>query len=222
MYLYDQRTNRNMPMNAKFAHRELLVVPLCLRKKVIDQAHSSHCSPQRTQELLLRRFFWPGMYGEVKKYIGSCMACTRGNNRKHKPMKLKPEEIPDRSSLIFSNMSIDLQGPWPVSKKKRYKYTLTATDLTTRYTWIIGLKEATSEHIAKALYNDVFVVFGVPSRVHSDIGSNLVSNFLSKFLQLVGVKKRTITTSRHPSSNSIVERQHFTVNSFLRKKMKGS
>ena len=221
MYLYDQRTNRNMPMNAKFAHRELLVVPLCLRKKVIDQAHSSHCSPQRTQELLLRRFFWPGMYGEVKKYIGSCMACTRGNNRKHKPMKLKPEEIPERSSLIFSNMSIDLQGPWPVSKKKRYKYTLTATDLTTRYTWIIGLKEATSEHIAKALYNDVFVVFGVPSRVHSDIGSNLVSNFLSKFLQLVGVKKRTITTSRHPSSNSVVERQHFTVNSFLRKKMKG-
>ena len=220
-YLYDIRANKNQPMNSKGAHRELLVVPLCLRKKVIDQAHRGHCSPQRVQELLLRKYFWPGMYGEVRKYVSSCVTCTRSNNRTQKPLKLTPETIPTGENFVFSSMAIDLQGPWPLSRKKHFRYTLTATDLVTRYTWIIGLKEATSIHIAKALYHEVFPTFGTPSRVHSDLGSNLISQSLTEFLRLMGVTSRTVTSTRHPSSNSVVERQHFTVNSFLRKKLKG-
>ena len=121
----------------------------------------------------------------------------------------------------MNSLAIDLQGPWPTSTRKRFKYTLTAIDLTTRYSWVVGLKEATSLHIAKALFEEVFPMFGIPTRVHSDLGTNLVSEFLSEFLKLMGVKKRTTTTSRHASSNSTVERLHYTVNSFLRKQLNG-
>ncbi|XP_037505398.1 uncharacterized protein LOC119381699 [Rhipicephalus sanguineus] len=59
----------------------LLVVPKHLRLAVLQELHDAptagHMGITRTYGRVRRRFFWPGLYRSVRRYVASCDLCQR-------------------------------------------------------------------------------------------------------------------------------------------------
>lgn len=59
----------------------LLVVPTHLRLSVLGQLHDAptagHLGVSRTYDRVRRRFFWPGLYRSVRRYVAACEPCQR-------------------------------------------------------------------------------------------------------------------------------------------------
>ena len=58
--------------------KQLLVVPSALRSEVLKAAHNDfgHQGPERTEQVVQRRCWWPGMHAHVKQWIFKCERCV--------------------------------------------------------------------------------------------------------------------------------------------------
>jgi hypothetical protein len=58
-----------------------VVVPARLRRKLLTVAHdipsSGHLGTQKTTDRLLRHFWWPRIFGDIKEYCRSCVICQK-------------------------------------------------------------------------------------------------------------------------------------------------
>ena len=79
------------------------------------------------------------------------------------------------------------------------------TDQFTRYAIAIPTRIQSANTKAKALFENVFVHYLFPSKIHGDIGANLESKVIWKLCDMAGIEK-TRTIPYHPMGNSMVER----------------
>ena len=71
---------------------------------------------------------------------------------------------------------------------------------------IIALPSKKADVVAKALMQFI-TTFGVPNRIHSDLGKEFVNKVLSALLEILGSTKSN-TTAYHPQGNAYAERIH--------------
>ncbi|XP_017477400.1 PREDICTED: endogenous retrovirus group K member 18 Pol protein-like [Rhagoletis zephyria] len=64
------------------------------------------------------------------------------------------------------------------------------------------MRKATAHEVIKYLQSDVFHVFGVPEAIHSDNGTQFISESFGKFLQGYGVK-HVKTVPYAPQANAL-------------------
>ena len=69
--------------------------------------------------------------------------------------------------------------------------------------------------VAKILMNEWFFNFGIPNRIHSDMGRNFVSAVVREICSSFGIKRST-TTPYHPMGNSQVESFNRTLLGLIR------
>lgn len=77
----------------------LLVIPQHMRQTVLAQLHdiptAGHLGVSRTYDRVRRRFFWPGIYRSVCRYVASCKSCQhRKKPATLKAGRLQPIQIP--------------------------------------------------------------------------------------------------------------------------------
>lgn len=72
-----------------------------------------------------------------------------------------------------------------------------------------------AKQIAKKLWDHVFCIYGFPTRIHTDQGTNFESTLIAELLKLAGIKK-SHTTAYHPMGNGGTERFNWTLGSMLR------
>jgi len=83
-----------------------------------------------------------------------------------------------------------------------------------KYTLLFPLRAATAKTVARIMEEDVFMVYGVPSYVICDNGSEFIGQPVRNLLQ--DFKVKTIyTPSRHPQANP-TERTNKTIGNMLR------
>lgn len=82
---------------------------------------------------------------------------------------------------------------------------LVIVDHFSRFAQAIPTKNQTATTTAKALFENFFLHYGFPARLHSDKGANFESKVIKKLCKLAGVLK-TRTTPYHPMGNGMVER----------------
>src|ERR1700692_251331 len=88
-----------------------------LREEIIQFHHDSYMggNPGRykTAELVLRNYWWPGLYSDVKKYVRGCEKCQRTKTFPEKPRgTLSPNATPERN---WQYISVDLITQLPPS-----------------------------------------------------------------------------------------------------------
>ena len=65
-----------------------LVVPLLLRKNILQSLHETHLGISKTKNLARQHFYWPGMSSDIENFIQSCYTCLRfSNNNVKEPLK---------------------------------------------------------------------------------------------------------------------------------------
>ena len=154
--------------------RELKCVPDVLRQKIMKMYHdadtSGHMGHKQTLQKVKQHFFFPNMSTEIKLYCSSCPICFKINLKFQKKPVAPLRSFPPSRPNEF--VAIDLIGP--LSKTGYYKWILTMVCRFTKFVVAIPLRNASSEEIAKAFVNYWVLKFGVPEKVLSDRGANLI------------------------------------------------
>ena len=107
-----------------------------------------------------------------------------------------------KAAQSFEWLNVDFRGPLPSSSKNKYMRTI--VDEFSRFPFVFPCQDINSSTVIKCLCQ-LFAIFGMPSYVHSDRGSSLISEELKQFFNGQGIA--TSRTSKYnPQGNGQCER----------------
>jgi hypothetical protein len=116
----------------------------------------------------------------------------------------------------FQKISIYFVGP---RSKKGNKYMLTVSDCFTRWLEAFPCRRANAQVVVNKLITEIFPRFGVCDQIHSDRGTQLLSDLVSEVVAALGIRQ-SLTPSYNPKSNP-VERQHCLLGDAIKALMEG-
>ena len=179
-----------------------------------DSIYSGHLGRTKTWERVREKYYWPGMYEDIKTYVKTCEECMRFKGERN--FKLGKRQRMPIESLCgpFDFIVADAIGPLPKTKFKN-KYIITITDYFTRWAEAIPVADLKSSTWLKVVRNEVFCRHGVTKRLLTDQGGNFTSLLAQCFYQIVGVKKLT-STGYHPETQGLDERFNGTIIKILK------
>ena len=187
-----------------------LVVPEKLCSDMVKAFHDDigHQGRDHTLSLIKRHLYWPGMDKFISNQIEECGRCIR---RKILP-KRAAEMVNIVSTAPMEVVCIDFLSL--ERSKGGYENILVITDHYTRYAQAIPTRNQSAQTTAKALFENFFLHYGFPARIHSDQGANFESKLIQSLCSLTGMRK-TRTTPYQPMGNGMVERFNKTLLNML-------
>lgn len=152
----------------------------------------------KTLDLIRRKFYWPGLVRDIRKYINECDICkgTKAPNFITRPVMGNPTV----TNRPFQRMYVDILGPYPRSKQGHIGI-LIVLDHLTKFHWLCPLRKFTSSIIQNFLLKHIFHIYGVPEVLVSDNGSQFKANEFNSFLTSLGIQ-HTYTALYSPQSNA--------------------
>jgi transposase InsO family protein len=192
----------------------MLVVPACLRLQIMYELHtapkSGHLGFNKTYHKLLERFYWPGVYMDVRTWIGSCSHCNRRKESQHGKVG---QMHPLKATEPFYMVGMDLMGTMRPTKNGN-KYVLVVTDYLTRWPEAIAIPNKEATTVARAFHDHVVCRHGAPASILTDQGGEFNNHLLTALAKGYGIKKLMATT-RKSSTNGLTERFNRTLATML-------
>ena len=187
-----------------------LVLPRSHQEEALKGIHDDlgHLGYRRTMELAQERFFWPFMSRDIERHVKYCERCIR---RKANPPKAAPL-VNITSNYPMELVCIDYLSLEP--SKGGFEHILVITDHFSHYAQAIPTRNQTAQTTARVLWENFFVHYGFPAKLHSDQGRNFESKVIADLCKVAGVKK-TRTTPAHPQCNGVTERFNRTLLNML-------
>lgn len=181
------------------------------RESIIEKYHclptSAHLGIQKTFKKIALTYYWPGLFKDVADYVRNCETCLS-----HKiPAQTTPGLMgsPKQCCRPFQTLSMDLVGPFPVSRN-RYTHLFVVMCCFTKYVMLFPLRRATAASIIKHLEHDVFMKHGIPQTVISDNGTQFTGNEIQALFHKYSIPQIHLGPRYCPQVNP-VERQNRTI-----------
>jgi hypothetical protein len=191
------------------------VVPRERRKALLSEHHDSatagHVGIAKTHSRLANLYYWPKMRQDVSRHVSKCKICLWVKTPNQAPAGLML--TPKPPGQPWENIATDIFGPLPRSTSG-YSYILVVLDLFSKFPLLFPLRKATAPAVAKHLEDDVFLMFGAPSSIRCDNGSQFRSRELKNLAQKYGTKL-SLNPRYHPQCNPS-ERTNRTMKAMIR------
>ncbi len=181
-----------------------------------DDPYSGHFGFARTLELVRRKYFWPGMRQEIKRYVKTCPVCQRTKTKRHRPYgELAPFQPPTRP---WQEITMDFIVGLPPSKfrGKVYDSILVVVDRFTKMARYVPVNATIdARELAEVFINTIFKDYGTPRGITSDRGPQFTSQFWGHFMFCLNIRRR-LSTAFRPQTDGQTERQNQTLEHYLR------
>lgn len=194
-------------------------VPKESRLDLLRLYHDENChvGTEKCLEKLREHFWFPRMVHFVKKYIKHCLICIeRKSHSGPKQGFLHPIE---KTPVPFHTIHLDCTGPFTVTNEG-YKYILLLLDGFTKFCLLKPLKTLNTQELIP-LIRDTITIFGTPSLVITDRGTNFSSNQIESLFRELHIEHHMVATGT-PRGNGQVERYVTTVIDMLNTTCNGS
>ena len=182
------------------------VIPLALTHTLLHEFYNcrGHQGCARTLNAPKRKFWWKGMWRDVKYHICNYITCSKNlpNVSCHPQLHLETPKVP------FTCIAIDTIGKLPTTSSGN-RYALTCIDLLTSYVIALPMPDKTAESVVGAY------LLGILSRARAsmvclwDNGSELKNNQMNAVLKQLGIKCIHSNPYR-PQDNSWIENFHIS------------
>jgi hypothetical protein len=180
---------------------------------VLAAAHDTgHEGIQKTLHRLRRDFHISQDRQVVRDYIHTCTICQRNKTEHlHPAGLLRPLEVP---SSVWSDISMDfIEGLPKVGGKS---VILMVVDRFSKYAHFIPLAHPYSAStVARAFFDDIVRLHGIPLSIVSDRDPVFTSNFWKDLFAMCGTSLR-MSTAFHPQTDGQSEAVNKTIAMYLR------
>ena len=137
--------------------------------RVLKECHcepsSGHFGVEITYDKVLRDYYWPGVYQDVRKFVTTCMKCQRHKASHTLSQGLMGRRIVETSWVVVLADCME----FPPSRQ-RYTHVVVFQDLFTRWVEIYPLRSANGKAIASAFEDLILFRFGCPNYLLTDNG----------------------------------------------------
>ncbi|KAL5498599.1 hypothetical protein ACEPAH_1953 [Sanghuangporus vaninii] len=191
-------------------------VPASVREVVMKEHHDStlagHPGATKMIQLILRRYWWPKLSGDVRAYVRGCDRCQRTKAlRTTRAKVLHPNEVPEAPWQI---VTVDLIGELPESNGfnaicvivDRFSKQIHAIPTTTKLT---------AEGMAKIYRDQVFRLHGLPRKIIHDRGVQFDAKMMRELYKLLHIEGNP-STAYHPQTDGQTERVNQELEQYLR------
>lgn len=214
LQIQNQRLVRIPPVNSDAASAVQVVLPRSLVPGVLSMLHNTstggHLGIHKLQAKVKDRFYWPGWFGDVKKWCRECHDCA--SRKAHGKAPCAPLQM-SVVSRPYERVAVDILGPLPETLNKN-KYILIIGDYFSKWTEAFPLHNQEAQSIARVLVEEWVCRYGVPRSLHSDQGRNFESGLFKELCRLLQINKSR-TSPYRPQSDGLIERFNRTLLSML-------
>ena len=163
------------------------VLPRGLRVEIFHQMHGlahvgGHLGRDRTYQKTRNRVWWPGYKRDLARWVKSCHSCQLA---KPGPGRGRLPLVQERVGEPFERVALDLVGPLPPSRGK--KYLLVIQDCFSKWVEVIPIPNKTTLTVTEAFVTNWVSRFGSPRILHQDNGSEFTSNMFCEMCEMLGV-----------------------------------
>lgn len=167
-----------------------------------DEPTSGHLGVDKTLAAVRSRFYWPGMYDDVHKFVSSCLVCQKiKKSNKKEPGSLMPLPIPDRP---WGRVHWDFITGLPLTINGNDAISTAVCALTKMAHFSPCKTTDDSKDAAIGFINNVVKLHGLPDVTTTDRDPKFISKFHQELFKRLGVR-RIHTTAYHPQSNGQAE-----------------
>ncbi len=202
----------------RLCYRERLWVPNSeeLRTRILQTTHDSHLTGHPGKEnmsaILRRKYFWPNMHTDVKRFVRNCHSCGAHTVwRDRKKGLLRPLPVPEQ---VWSEISMDYITDLPTTTRKN-RHVLVIVDRLSKGTIFIPCKDLTGETLARKITKYYLPHHLLPTAITSDRGDQFVQGIWGHVCRLLGIEQR-LSTAFHPETDGSTERMNQVLEEYLR------
>lgn len=202
----------------RLRYRERIWIPTYepLSTGLIQQTHDSaltgHPGRDTTLAMISRRFFWPGISQDVRKFCNNCDVCGRTTTWRDKRWGLlKPLPIP---SQVWREISMDFIVGLPPARDSGTTNCLVIVDRFSKGVIFEPVSDMSAEGTAKTFMKSFYRRHGLPSAITSDRGSQWVNAFWKRVCQLLKIDRR-LSTAFHPETDGSTEEKNQVLEAYL-------
>jgi transposase InsO family protein len=176
-----------------------------------DSLLTGHLGKNTLYGIIARKYYWPGMSMDVRRFISYCEVCRSSQVWKEKRWGLlKSLPIPNR---IWREILMDFITKLLVSD--RYTNLLMIVDRLGKGVVLILLKDITTEAVAWAFIQFFMPDYGLPEGIISDWGPQFVSLIWKRICEVLRIT-RCLSTAWHPKTDSSTERRNSDIKFYFR------
>ena len=170
-------------------------------QSIHDSPLSGHPGRESTRELLARKYTWPDMTQDVRRFVRNCNTCGKSKIwREQKHGLLKPLLFLER---IWSELSVDFITR--LASSKDCTSIMVVIDRLSKSIIVVPMKETRAIDVAQTLLEHIFQHHGLPTAIMSDHGTQFVSMLWTEVSRLVKITQR-LSTAFHPETDGATER----------------
>ena len=199
----------------KILHKHnLIILPQLYQTEVLFRSHDQmgHQGIDKVQQRILHRFDWPGLRKACERWVNACLACLACLQVKD-PRKMKFSLKSVESSEFKEVVQIDQQKI--CMTESGYNQILVIIDHFTKLAEAVQCQTASAEETCDHLITHWISRYGCPMTFQSDNGKAFVGDLTKELMNRSHIAQAHSTTY-HPQTNGLVERQNRTLENMLR------